>query len=119
METLETLRLYPTDPRGRELPLNRLDVLADDFAAVSSIRHFDLSRNKFLRTLEVTGCHIDAVLRAGSPEDATSLFTYALSTITSSVFTEVTVFYPDYDFSRVKGNIIWQLSPAEIARQAS
>ena len=96
--TLETLRLYPTDPRSKEPSLNRVRVLADNFIARSSIRDFDLSRNKSLRTLQVAARPIDGALCNGSPDSATSLLTYALSTITSPVFSEVVVFYRDYDF---------------------
>ena len=121
-ETLETLRLYPTDPRGKELSLSGLEVLTDDFTAVSSIRDFDLSQNKLLRTLEVTGKDIDHGLwESGSPDTATNLFKYVLSTITSPVFTEVTAFYREYDFAGVsiRGNAIWWLSPARVAGEAS
>jgi hypothetical protein len=97
-ETLETLRLYPSDPRGKELSLNGLRMRTDDLAAVSSVRDFDLSRNKFLRTLEVTGHCINC---GSSSKTATRLLTYALSTITSPAFSEVAVIYQDKIFRDV------------------
>jgi hypothetical protein len=103
-ETLETLRLYPTDPRGKVFYLDGSQALTGGLAAVSYIRDFDLSQNKFLRTLEVTGRDIDrGFFWNGSfiSANATRLFTYALSTITSPVFTELTVFYRDYQFGIV------------------
>ena len=98
-ETLETLQLHPTDPRGKELSPSGLQVLTGNFTGVSSIRDFDLSRNKALRTLEVTGRGIVcALFQAGSLEATTGPLAHALSTIASSAFTEVTIFYRDYDF---------------------
>ena len=81
-ETLETLRLHPSDPRGKELSPSGLQMLTGDFAGVSSIRDFDLSRNKFLQTLEITSHDIVCALsQAGSLDTATGHFAYALSTI--------------------------------------
>ena len=125
-ETLETLRLYPTDPRGKELSLNGFKVLTDDFTGASSIQDFDLSRNKILRTLEVTGSGIvsRALYRAGLLDTATGPFAYALSTITSPAFTEITAFFRDYEFLGVAAPwrysvLVFQLSPADIAMEAS
>lgn len=80
--------------------------LADNFTAKSSLRDFDLSRNKSLRTLETTAQSIDGALRDGSLHTASSLFTHALSTITSPVFSEVTTFYRDYNFPGAPCRII-------------
>jgi len=92
-ETLETLRLYPQDPRGERLSLKGVRIEANDFAVESSPQDFNLSRNKSLRTFEVTA-------RYTSLATASSL-NYALSTITSPVFSKVIVFYRDYDFMGV------------------
>jgi hypothetical protein len=78
-DTLETLRLYPN---SKELSLNTARVLVDNLTA-GDPHHFDLSRNKSLRTLEVN---------AWSIRDP-RLLIYALSTITSPAFSKVTVFY--------------------------
>jgi hypothetical protein len=91
-ETLESLRLYPPDPRGKELALISVRTLVDSFAAISSLRDFDLSRSKSLRTLEIWARYFDD----------TYLLIYALSTITSPVFSEVTLFYRDLDIHGVK-----------------
>lgn len=77
-------------------------MLTDDPIARSSLRDFNLSRNKSLRTLQVAACSVDDVLRARSPNAAPSLLTYALSTITSPVFTKITAIYRDYDFRGVE-----------------
>jgi hypothetical protein len=124
-ETLETLRLYPRDPRGKELSLGGLQLWTYDLAAVSSIRDFDLSRNKFLRTLEVTGSDIDCGLHwAGSPKTAARLLIYALSTITSPAFTEVTVIYRETMFYGLvppwqDWPVLYRPSPAKVAADAS
>jgi hypothetical protein len=52
-ETLETLRLYPTDPRGKKPSPANVQVLAKKLAGKSSLWDFDLSRNMSLRALEV------------------------------------------------------------------
>jgi len=92
-ETLETLRLHLNDPRGKELSLSGLQVLSSDFTGVSSIRDFNLSRNKSLRRLKVMGRGLVCQSCWANPPDA---IVYALSTITSPAFTEVTVIYRDY-----------------------
>lgn len=112
-KTLETLGLYPTDPRGKELSLNGVQMLADDFTASSSLRDFDLSRNKSLRTLEVRARYLVG----------TRLLEYALSTITSPVFSEVIAVYRDLDFSGVdwewSNQALRPQSPAQRAKEAS
>ena len=121
-ETLETLRLYPTDPRGEELSLNSVGMVADNFTARSSLRNFDLSQNASLRTLEV-GARFISVLRTSSPSAAAPLLTYALSTITSPMFSKVTIFYRDFDFRGV--GLPWaewpirRMSPIEAAQEAA
>ena len=124
-ETLETLRLHPSDPRGKEFSPSGLQVLTGDFADVSSVRDFDLSRNKFLQTLELMARDIVFTLSlGGSSETAIGHFTYAPSTITSPVFTEVAVFYRDCDFFGVIHSwpdfgILRPLSPGRMAEEAS
>jgi hypothetical protein len=85
-KTLETLRLDPTDPRGEQHFLKFTQVLADIFAASFSLWDFDLSQNQSLRTLEVRARCLDS----------SSLLTYTLSTITSTVFPDITVFYQNF-----------------------
>jgi len=121
-ETLETLRLYPADPRGEELSLDGVGMAADDFAANSSLRDFDLSQNTPLRTLEV-GARFISVSRTDSPSTAAPLLTYALSTITSPLSFKVTISYRDFDFRGV--GLPWaewpirRMSPTEAAQEAS
>ena len=95
---LEALRLYPADLRSKEHSLNSVQVSADNFAAIHSIGDFDLSRNKSLRTLEVTAYHVGCTLRDHSPDITMEPLTHALSTITSPTFSEVTIFYREHDF---------------------
>ena len=119
-ETLETLRLYPNDPCGEEVPLKGVETLTNDFAAISSLQDFDLSRNKSLRTLEVTAQCIDVMLCTGSLDTASSL-KYALSTITSPVFSEVVILYRHYDFCGIGlyPPHFRELSQTERAREAA
>lgn len=124
-KTPETLRLYPTDTHGKEPFPNRVRVLADNFTARSTLWDFDLSRNKSLRALRVTTASIDGEFLFHSQAVPTNLLTYALSTITSPVFSEVTVFYRDYDFRGVARNrsapskpFICQMLPDEMAEDA-
>ena len=81
--------------------MNGVWVPADNFIARSSLRDFDLLRNKLLRTLQVTVWSDDR-LRVCSPAVAARLLTYALSTITSPVFTEVIALYREYHFCDVE-----------------
>lgn len=91
-ETLETLRLYPTN-RREGVPLGGTQALADDFSVNFSF-DVDLSRNKSLRALEVAA----SCVVGGSP----GFLAHALSTIRSPVFSEVIVFYRDCDFRGVQ-----------------
>ena len=98
-------------------------MLADESIARSFLRDFDLSRNKLLQTLQVTVWPADR-LRVCSPAVAARLLTYALSTITSPVFTEVTALYREYHFCGVE--LPWSDRPrlrrrtlAEKAEEAS
>jgi len=101
-ETLETLRLSHTDLHGEDISLNRVRVPTDDFTATLSRWDFDLSQLKSLRTFQISaGFILDVfelsaygVLMDSAPDDALAS---ALSTITSPVFSEVTIFYRDCD----------------------
>jgi len=53
MRTLETLRLYPTDPCGEQSHLKHALSPANNLTARPSLPDFHLSRNKSLRALEV------------------------------------------------------------------
>jgi hypothetical protein len=101
-ETLETLRVYPTDPRGERLSLKGVKALANDLAARSSFRDFDLSRNKSLRTLETTARSIKDAMCDGPPDIAPNFLKHVLLTVASSACLEVTVFYRNYDFQGIR-----------------
>ena len=73
---------------------------ANNLAGSSSLRDFDLSRNKSLRTLEVRARYLSEM----------GPLAYALSTIASPVFSEVTIIYRDVVLSGF-------LSPAEAAEE--
>jgi len=117
-ETLEVLRLYPTDRRGKEISLDGMQVLADNSSASFSLGDIDLSQNRSLRALEVTASSVIG----GEPE----FLTRVLSTITSPAFSEVVVFYRDYTFPGVRGSPLFldlsafrMMSDADIVEQAS
>ena len=86
-KTLETLGLEQTDPRGEQPSLKRVRVLANNFVASSSLRDFDLSWNKSLRTLEVRVRYLHGM----------GFLKYTPSTITPPVFSKITVIYRDFD----------------------
>ena len=100
-ETLEILRLYPTDPVGEEASPDDTQVLADNFSVSFSLGDFDLSQNKSLRALEVTSSSV----LGGEP----NFLTYVLSTIASPAFSKVVIIYRDYDFGGVGSK--WSLFP--------
>lgn len=119
-ETLETLSVYPTDPHGEQFCLDYAHVLANDLVARSSLRDFDLSRNKSLRTLGVQPSSFGSI---GSP-DAAPFLKYVLSMITSSMPTDLTVVYLAKDICGVElrhpgWSLLRELSQAEREREAS
>jgi len=89
-------------------------VPTDNFTAHFSQREFDLSRLESLRTLQISSWSIRDAFAAPSSENA---LTYALSTITSPVFSDVTVFYLDEDISGAYPSYpnCREMSPIEIA----
>ena len=102
-ETLETLRLYPTDACCKKASPDDTQVPADNPPVGFPPGGIDLSRNKSLRALEVTASSI----LGGKP----NFLTHALSTITSPVFSEVIIFYRDYNFYGVGNQTLWYLFP--------
>ena len=93
-ETLETLRLYPTDPYGEQFfqkkRRNRIKQLIANNHAL--LRHFNLSQNRFLRTLETTAESINA---AG--DTASDFLKTVLSSVTSPRPLDVVIIYRDDD----------------------
>ena len=120
-ETLETLRLYPTDPRGKGHSLGNVWVLADDSAA-SHLWEFNLFENKLLRTLEISMRHLDGALQTSSPPGAVGLFMYVLLTVESPLFSKLVVFYRDFDFCGVEPpwarSLLHRVSGGEAEREA-
>jgi len=121
--TLESVLLDPTDPRGEQLSLKGMRVLANNFAAISSLQDFDLSRSKSLRALNFLASSINYTTSDSSP-DATCFLKHVLSTITSSVFFKITVEYDEGDFRGIEyydpdRPPFRELSQAERAEEAS
>ena len=77
--------------------------LVNGLAAESSPSHFDLSRNKSLRTFEVTASSIicNSGLCDRVPKPMTGFLKTVLSTITSPIFSEVVFIYRDFDFAGI------------------
>lgn len=127
-DTLETLQLSTTEgpPYGcEELLLSSVQMMTRNFTGISPIRYLDLSRNKSLRTLEVTVRDIDDLLMYAPPVTVAGLFADVLSTIKSPIFSGVAVIYRHDDFDVVErtghpssGRLTW-LSPAERAGASS
>ena len=99
---------------------------ANNLTAESSLRDFDLSRNKSLRTLELTAKTTVSRYESHAPNPAISTFlSTILSTITSPVFFEVHVTYFDYDFTGVEfrphlaPNVYMDSTPAKRERETS
>ena len=93
VNTLETLRLYPNDPWGQEGSPKVSLPPVNDIAARYSPEDFDLSRNKLLRTLEVTVQSFDEALVRTGPLTTTSSLVRGLSTMTPSITPQVIFFY--------------------------
>lgn len=88
-------------------------VLANDFAAGSSLWDLDLSRNKSLRTLKLRALSVNL----DDPPDTTSSFLkHILSTITSSAFSEIIAIYEDHHFRGVES---WKSSKWPHLREMS
>jgi len=105
-KTLETLQLYPLDPRGEGFSLEYVSVPANAFTATTSLQDFDLSQNKSLRTLEITA-RSSYVRRLG-------LLTHVLSTVTSPVPPKIVIIYREYNFPDLKPASYgqrWRLRP--------
>ena len=122
-KTLEVVVLYPGDPHGEEPSLKSIQILANSFAAIFSLRDFDLSRNESLRTLRFPAPFIDHTATDDLP-DAHTFLKHVLSTVTSSVLLEVVQIYRDNDFLGVGSQSsewphLRELSRADRADEAS
>ena len=103
--------------------------MTNESTARSSIRDIGFSRNKSLRTLEVTAWSVDDRFWGTSlyPIAVSSLLKRALSTVTSPAFLEVIVLYRYYDFRGIYNELdsrfmgkgpIHELSKVEQAQEA-
>jgi len=95
-ETLETLRLYPTDFSGEESLLEGKERRTSSSSRSIEngdlvCRHFDLSRNKSLRTLETTA---ESMVCVGADP---SFLRTVLSTITSPLPLDIVIVYQCHD----------------------
>jgi hypothetical protein len=105
VDTLETLRLYPTDVCGEEFLKRRWERTQNEgfIEDHALLRHFNLSRNKSLRVLETTG---ESIYAAGYT--ASNFLKAVLSSITPSVPLDVVIIYRDRD---ICGLASWTLEP--------
>ena len=123
-KTLESVVLNPTDPLGERLSLKGMQAPANNFAVKSSLRDFDLSRNKALRTLQAPWSSIKHASSDGS-KNALGFLKHVLeSTIKSPVFSTIVVFCGDDHFRRIEPwrsdrPLIRELSRAERAEEVS
>ena len=96
----------------------------DNVITKSSLLDFDLSSNKFLRTLEIPADSVYHPLRDGSLDAASRLYKYALSTIQSPSFSQVKVIYKNFtielessfDSRRLK-ELSWHRKRFELLRE--
>ena len=122
-KTLESVVLDPADRLGEQLSLKGMQALANNFAAKSSLRDFDLSRNKALRTLQVPWSSINHA-SSDCSQNALRFLKHVLSTIKSPVFSMIVVFCGDDHFHRIEPwlsdrPLIRELSRAERAEEVS
>ena len=96
----------------------------DKLIAKSSLLDFGLSRNKSLRTFEVTARSIISRRKPRAPNPTTLRFLRTvLSTIASPSFVEVVIIYLSYDFGGVvfhcRPRVCKDVTPAEREKEAS
>lgn len=113
-KSLQTVVLYPSDPRSKQVPFNGVQVLTNDFAAKFYLDPFDLSRSKSLHSLQIPASSIDRALKNGA---APRFLEHVLSTIRSPAFLQIIVIYWDSDF-RYRSHS-HKISPANRTKEAS
>jgi len=120
-KTLETLRLWPTDPHGKWLFPKGVRISTDNSQVSSSLLDFDLSQNKLLQTLQIQVSPVGH----GSPDVVSSFLNHTLSTVTSPGFFQVTAAYYWSDFLGVEPwrrpdqHLLREISEAERGREIS
>jgi hypothetical protein len=124
-ETLETLRWYPDDRQGEQLYPERTRIPTNNFTVNPFLPNLDLSRNKSLRTFEVMARRMAHQWDQFLKPSISNFLTTTLSTIASPTFSEVVVFYRDYDFGGIiyhlthATDIYRKMTPAEEEKEAS
>ena len=101
-QTLEDLWLDLSDPRGKDLAPS-VGAIADNFKVRSSLRDFDLSRNKSLRRLRFTGTTVR--LGDDSYRTAYDLLRHTIVTVTSPTFFDIMIVPWQYDFCGVEPRV--------------
>ena len=100
-ETLQVLKLYPTDLFGERSRPNHVRFQANDFIAMTRPTDFDLSWNRSLQVLEVPAyCLTSRALRDGWLD--ANFLKYVLSTIQSPAFSRVDLGFQERDFYFLK-----------------
>ena len=95
--TLETLTLDAVDICGENPPPKDTRALVNAFTGTYA-PDLDLSRNKSLRTLEITAESLIGELRDRSPATTPSCFKAMVSTISSPIFSDVVILYQQGDY---------------------
>ena len=121
-ETLETLRLSPTDAHGKECSLSNARVLADDLSVEPLAGGINLSQNTSLQTLEFRAWHLDEAMEVYPLSATMDFLTHTLSSINSPLFSKVVLFYRDFDFRGIdtpwSGLALRQPSPKQVELEA-
>ena len=97
-ESLECVKFFPFNSQGEQYFLGVTQVPVNSFAARSSPRDFDLSRNKSLRRLQVPASSIGCNPVITGLPNGVAFLKHVLSTIASPVILEVIIVYSDIDF---------------------
>jgi len=103
-----------------------VEAVADEFTARTALRQVGLSRNKSLRTLELTAWSINDTIWRGTINPVSNLLEPTFSTIASTTPLKVMVIYQDHDFGGLHnhlGNKLFgpfrKMSRAEREKEAS
>ena len=100
-KTLQVLKLHQINSFGEQLRPNDVRFQANDSIAATYFADFDLSWNKSLQVLEVPAHCVSSLVLWGGPPDA-DFFKSLLSTIQSTVFSQVNLVYQEMDFYSLK-----------------
>lgn len=101
-ETLQSLRLDPTDPRGEYLGLRRAGFPTNNLVAWHTPQEFDLSQHKSLRSLEVPAITLNREWLDGLLDPPLRLFKYVLETVRSPDSFRLVVNYSEDSFRGIR-----------------